>query len=538
VTINFDITARKEAELQLQKATDEAKGAAAAKSEFLANISHEIRTPLNGILGYTAHLMDQNLNQDQLKSAKIIRDSGEYLLSLINDFLDYSKIDANKLNLEKAPFDVRQIFSGVKSMFYHMALEKRVEIHLIIDSNSEYCFYGDSVRFRQILVNLVSNSIKFTENGDIWIRYKTNSEQGRQRISCSIQDNGIGIAEKVQTKLFGVFQQADSSTTRKYGGTGLGLAICKKLVEAMDGEIWVESQLTKGSTFHFTLCLPTASQSDLNSETLGSSTQTATRIPPMSILVAEDNHINQKLVSLLLEKIGQHADVVGNGLLALKAIASKKYDVVLMDVSMPEMDGIEATKRICATIPASSRPQIVALTANVSKRDREECHAAGMDHFLTKPIKLDDLHATLKMIHGENKKSENEPTWHPEKKYDYHSLTESIFNHKKFAAKFEGMEEIAQDLIQNFELIYQKNLFDIRQALEKKDEQQIKFSLHSYKGIVANFCSEKIYLAISLLERKAHEDIDALEEDLSRIELDSHELVKILSNLYSIDKAS
>jgi signal transduction histidine kinase/CheY-like chemotaxis protein len=402
--LEAEVAERRSREDELRTARSAAESASQAKSAFLANMSHEIRTPMNGVLGFTDMLLDTPLDPEQREHVQVIRQSGETLLTIINDILDFSKVEAGKLTVEKRPFDLTAVAEQVVSLLSPQAVQKGLFVDLHIEAAVPAQFVGDGGRVRQVLLNLLGNAIKFTRDGKVQVELDlqpASSPGGTSSIRCSVSDTGIGIPHDKQSLLFKEFSQADASTTRQFGGTGLGLAISRRLIELMGGRLDFSSEPGVGSRFWFTLPLIKHKESEVDTvevETMPPSVQSSAPARAVArVLVAEDNAVNQRLVKRMLEKMGHTVDIAPDGYQAVTLAMANHYDVVLMDCSMPEMDGYQATAEIRRLHQegALRRIPVIALTANALPEDRERCLAAGMDDYLSKPIAREDLRAML-----------------------------------------------------------------------------------------------------------------------------------------------
>ena len=499
-----DISERIRIEHDLIAAREKAEAANQAKATFLAMMSHEIRTPINGVMGMTTLMFDTPLDADQKHYLNIIRSSSEALLSIINDILDYSKIEVHKLTLESIDFSLQTLLEEFADLNSLRAAEKGIEFSWQLAPDVPRYLRGDSGRIRQILTNLVGNAHKFTAAGSITLRVRRKPDrQERVVLQIDVEDTGIGIARANLDKIFVPFEQADTSTTRKYGGTGLGLAITKQLVELMGGEISVTSEEGVGTTFSFDIQLQpaTAEEAGLSqqadarpgqSRLPGSTARADEKLPASAVnrasrvLVVEDNPVNMMVILGLLKKLGYPSFTKAlDGQEAVERATAETYDLILMDCQMPRLDGYDATRRLRE---AGIATPIIAMTAHTLSGDRERCLEAGMDDYLTKPIALDRLAATLENWLNRPSSGDGEDDSEPGATPAQEELSrvDAVFKNDEFLALMDGDRTLAATLVQMFVTNMPGDIEKLKGAVTSGEGPQVRAAAHFIKGAAAN----------------------------------------------------
>ena len=556
----LDITEMKKAEELLQKSREEALAASKAKSEFLANMSHEIRTPMNGVLGMLELLVHSRLSADQARFVDVAHSSANLLLNLLNDILDLSKIEAGKLELESVDFYVLEQVEQIVDLFSTRAKSKGLNLTYDMGNDLPVAVKGDSVRLRQVLVNLVGNAIKFTETGGITIRVDKVWEIDKQvALKFTVSDTGVGISREAQERIFQSFTQADTSTTRRHGGTGLGLTISRQLAELMGGEIGVNSQPGKGSSFWFTVHCDKASLPGSTGEMVSMESQPARSKqdspcrpfvqesteqmmwPSARVLVAEDNLVNQEVSKAMLLRYGVSTAMANNGKEAVDVLAQGKYDLVFMDCQMPEMDGYEATRAVREREKTSKgyHIPIVALTAHAMTGDKELCLAAGMDDYLTKPFTQEQLLTVLTRWLGDPKKASqpdsNESELPERAGQGKRGITPERFDRQMLdnlrMIQKKGATDLVEMVVSMFLAHMPESLEDLRNAISSGDAQQVFVSAHNLKSSSAQVGAKRLASLFAEIEIMGHNKaIDGAQEIFSHIELEYVDIQAVLKS--------
>jgi PAS domain S-box-containing protein len=524
-----DITLRKRSEEELQKAKEAAEAANSAKSAFLAHMSHEIRTPMNAVIGMTELALDTDLTLEQREYLSMVRESGKSLLRLINDILDFSKVEAGKLDLDSTDFSLRYGINEMVAILGVRARQKGLELSIHIPPEVPDALLGDPGRLRQVLSNLVDNAIKFTERGAVVLKIENDSQSDEEVcLHFSVVDSGIGIPQEKQQLIFEAFAQADNSTTRKYGGTGLGLSISSRLVRLMSGKMWVESEANRGSAFHFTARFGLQNQQAEKAHLQGGGSDSASLASwqpgregrqELRILLVEDNRINQILAQRLIRKRGDQLVVTNNGREALAVLESERFDLILMDVQMPEMSGIEVTAAIRRKEKATGEHiPIIATTASAMKEDRDLCLEAGMDAYISKPIEREVLFETIDMLTGCSKEITTREA--EVRSYD------RVFDVGAVLDSLDGDSQLLREVAGIFLAQSPKHMGKIRRGISDLDPEILQRAAHALKGSAANLLAQGVMEAALKLEEigragsvaGAKEALVTLEEELGKLE--------------------
>ncbi|HGZ6433506.1 TPA: ATP-binding protein [Vibrio parahaemolyticus] len=509
---------------ELEAETDKAERAAKAKSSFLAAMSHELRTPMNGVLGISQLIAEETKEPVTKEHIKVILDSGQHLMTILNDILDFSKVEENKLELEEAPFHLEQVLTPVCSAIQPLIDEKSIELIVENDVPNNTEFTGDCARLRQILFNLAGNAVKFTNEGHVLIRTELNSED--KHLLIIVSDTGIGIAPDKQGRVFNSFEQADSSTTRRFGGTGLGLAIVKKLTELMGGSITLKSVEGVGTQFIVTLPIPwneSEKPSPQHTPVQTRSTQN------LRILLAEDNRVNALVAKGFCEKLGHTVDVAENGLVAVEKARDNDYDLILMDNHMPEMNGVEATRFIREKLRVKTL--LFAYTADVFREAHDHFIAAGADHVLTKPLQRESFADALKQFSARLKVKQTEEVSPASnvlqlqrKPIENLRLTEEELSNSEMLASLKEHPNELLDLLNSIITDFELAVDDLIENFMQSDFDSLKLTMHTTKGMALN-------LGLKILASQALE----LETQLKMNQVPAIEQLQMLINRLQVN---
>ncbi|AWB01446.1 MULTISPECIES: ATP-binding protein [Vibrio] len=513
---------------ELTEATEKAERAAKAKSQFLATMSHELRTPMNGVLGISQIIASETQEKTTKEHVKVILDSGQHLMTILNDILDFSKVEENKLELEAAPFNLPQVLTPVCSAIQPLIEEKNIQLYVENEVPENIEFNGDCARIRQILFNLAGNAVKFTGDGHVLIRAELDEQ--RKRLLLSVNDTGIGIPEDKQGRIFNSFEQADTSTTRKFGGTGLGLAIVKKLTELMSGEIKLKSVESIGTQFLVDLPIPWVEKEQPAMPNTKAEQQQENK-RNLHILLAEDNRVNAIVAKGFCEKLGHTVEIAENGLIATKKAQENQYDLILMDNHMPEMNGVEATRFIREKLGVKTL--LFAYTADVFREAHDNFIDAGADHVLTKPLQRESFADALKQF-ASRLPVQNDVSDQAENVVELHRepierlrLTEEELTHSETVEMLKEEPDALLDLLESIVNDFEKSVDELIEYFMAEDLSSLYSTLHTAKGMALNLGLDT--LANQALEietqvkNKQIPDIEQLQKLINRLQVNIHQ---------------
>ncbi len=534
LAMGLDITERKQMEEQLQKAKEVADAANLSKSRFLAHMSHEIRTPLNAIIGMADLLLETAAFPDQREGLQVVISSADTLLSIVNDVLDFAKIEAGKLEIEATDFSLRSLVDDIIQLFRLRALNRGLALSYAVAPQVPDVVTGDPVRLRQVLINLLGNAVKFTEQGEVTLRVDKVAEAGQEvTLHFAVRDTGIGIPSERQAVIFEAFSQADSSMTRRFGGTGLGLAISSQLVGLLGGAISVESTPGHGSTFHFTVRLTMPAPGMLAAPAADPPAVAAAAAPGLSagdlsllILLAEDNPVNQQVAVRMLEKRGHQVVVAGDGRQALSCWENMTFDLILMDIQMPDLNGIGATLAIreYERVHGGHIP-IIAMTACTTQEDLNDCLQAGMDDYLAKPIKSRNLLSTMARVlaRAQGAALPDATPMH---------TAELYFDLARALGNVDGDVTLLCELAQIFTREWPRQVAGIRQAMYNSDTEAMVYYAHALKGSISHFAADAAWRNVVALEQLVKSGTVAdVQATLMSVERECARLTQFLNTL-------